>query len=90
MVSKKRINVSFTLEQINILRSLNGIMGNSDAEIIRNITLSWLSEKNLLTQKFMNNSNFGTNINSSIKYGKKSKEIKNKTKSEEIITRLIK
>lgn len=88
MSNKKRINISFTPEQIKVIHSLNGIMGSSDSEIIRNITLAWLSEKNLLTQKIVSEIN-QNKIHPNINYNKKSKKIKNTAKSEEIVTRLI-
>jgi len=44
----KRVQITFTAEQWNILRRLKGIMGNDDAEVIRNVVLSWLSEKSII------------------------------------------
>jgi len=45
----KRVLVSFTNEQWNILESLRGEFGKGDAEIVRNIVLAWLSEKSFVS-----------------------------------------
>lgn len=45
----KRVLVSFTDEQFDILDSLKGEFGKSDAEIVRNIVLAWLSEKSFVS-----------------------------------------
>jgi len=44
----KRVQVTFTMEQWNIIKQLKGIMGNEDAEIVRNIVLAWLAEKSII------------------------------------------
>jgi len=44
----KRVQVTFTKEQWNVLERFRGIMGNDDAEIIRNIVLAWLAEKSFI------------------------------------------
>jgi len=36
------------MEQWNIIKQLKGIMGNEDAEIVRNIVLAWLAEKSII------------------------------------------
>ena len=46
---KKRVLVSFTGEQWNILESLKGEFGNGAAEVIRNIVLAWLAEKSFVS-----------------------------------------
>ena len=48
-MKKKRIQVSFTIEQYQLIRKLSGELGNSDSEIIRNIVIAWLSEKSFLS-----------------------------------------
>lgn len=45
----KRVNLSLSEEQIEIIRKFKGTMGNSDAEIVRNIILAWLSEKSMIS-----------------------------------------
>jgi len=44
----KRVQVTFTEEQWNVILKLKGIMGNSDADIVRNIVLTWLVEKSFI------------------------------------------
>ncbi len=43
--SVKRVNVSFTTDQWDRIQLLKGELGDSDAEIIRTIVISWLLEK---------------------------------------------
>lgn len=45
----KRVLVTFTNEQWNILETLRGEFGKGDAEIVRNIVLAWLSEKSFVS-----------------------------------------
>ncbi len=49
---KKRVQVSFTQEQWEILKELKSSMGNTDAEVVRNIILAWLSEKGIISSYF--------------------------------------
>ncbi|MGL4669067.1 MAG: CopG family transcriptional regulator [Methanobacteriaceae archaeon] len=49
MSNNKRVNVSLSEQQIELIRKFNGTMGNSDSEIIRNIILAWLSEKSMIS-----------------------------------------
>jgi hypothetical protein len=46
----KRVQVTFTKEQWSLIERFRGIMGRDDAEIVRNIVLSWLSEKSLVSE----------------------------------------
>lgn len=46
--NKKRIQVNFTEEQYNLLQQFKGELGNSDSEVVKIITLLWLSEKSLI------------------------------------------
>jgi hypothetical protein len=52
--SKKRIQVIFTQEQYNILKSLKGELGATDSEVVRNIVLYWLIEKSFITTSLKN------------------------------------
>ncbi len=45
----KRVQVSFTARQWKLIEKLQGEMGMSDAEIIRNIVIAWLSEKSFIS-----------------------------------------
>lgn len=44
----KKIQVSFSESQIELLSYFKGEMGDTDAEIVRNIVIAWLSEKNFI------------------------------------------
>jgi len=46
----KRVQVTFTEEQWSLIDRFRGIMGNDDAEIVRNIVLAWLAEKSVVAE----------------------------------------
>jgi len=48
--NKNQINVKITDEQKKILGGLMGIMGGTEAEVIRNIFIAWLSENRILSK----------------------------------------
>ena len=45
-----RVQVNFTDEQYEILQRLKGELGNSDSEVVRNITLFWLLENSIISE----------------------------------------
>ena len=45
----KRVQVSFSETQWHLINTLEGELGNTDAEVVRNIVLSWLSEKSFIS-----------------------------------------
>lgn len=45
----KRIQVNFTDEQYELIQKLKGELGNSDSEVIKNITIAWLIEKSFIS-----------------------------------------
>ena len=45
----KRIQVTFTKEQWELIEKLKGEMGITDSEIVRNIVLGWLMEKSFIS-----------------------------------------
>ncbi|WP_175059282.1 CopG family transcriptional regulator [Thermococcus sp. 2319x1] len=45
----KRIHVTFTKKQWELIENFRGVLGQNDAEIVRNIVLSWLSEKSIVS-----------------------------------------
>ena len=45
----KRVQVSFTKEQWDLIENLKGNMGNSDADAVRNIVIAWLAEKSFIS-----------------------------------------
>jgi len=44
-----KIQITLTEDQIKLIESFKGKMGNTQAEIIRNICLAWLSEKSFIS-----------------------------------------
>lgn len=44
----KRVQVTFTQGQWSLIEKFRGILGNDDAEIVRNIVLAWLAEKSVI------------------------------------------
>ena len=46
---KKRIQVAFTRNQWKLIENFRGELGDNDADIIRNIVISWLSEKSFIS-----------------------------------------
>lgn len=47
---KKRVQVAFTEKQWSLIENLRGEFGDTDADIVRNIVLAWLSEKSFITE----------------------------------------
>jgi len=45
----KRVQVTFNDDQWKVISTLKGIMGDTDADIVRNIVLSWLAEKSIVS-----------------------------------------
>ncbi len=45
----KRIHVTFTKKQWKLIENFRGVLGQNDAEIVRNIVLTWLSEKSIVS-----------------------------------------
>ncbi|MHB8633049.1 MAG: hypothetical protein ACYDBQ_03645 [Thermoplasmatota archaeon] len=45
----RRVQVTFTEAQWALIASLRGIMGDSDATVVRSVVMAWLAEKSLLT-----------------------------------------
>ena len=52
--SKKRVQVAFTSGQWSLIEKLRGEMGDTDANIIRNIVIAWLSEKSFISSTVKN------------------------------------
>lgn len=49
MKQSKRVQVTFTYNQWQLINKLRGEFGDKDADIVRNIVLAWLSEKSLIS-----------------------------------------
>jgi len=45
----KKIQVSFSDKQIELLNRLKGEFGESDADVVRSVVLSWLAEKSFIS-----------------------------------------
>lgn len=45
----KKIQVSFSDKQIELLRLLKGEFGESDADVVRNVVVAWLAEKSFIS-----------------------------------------
>jgi len=45
----KRVQVSFTGKQWELIKNLQGELGNSDSDIVRSIVVSWLTEKSFIS-----------------------------------------
>lgn len=41
--------MSFTEDQWLLIEKFKGVMGNDDAEVVRNMVLAWLAEKSVIT-----------------------------------------
>jgi hypothetical protein len=48
--NSEQLNVKLTKKQKAILGSLVGIMGGTEAEVLRSIFMAWLSEKNIINE----------------------------------------
>lgn len=58
----KKIQVSFSDRQIELLSFFKGEMGETDAEVVRSIVIAWLSEKSFISvaakQKMLENQSY--------------------------------
>jgi hypothetical protein len=44
-----RVQVTFTKEQLELINKSRGLLGNTNAEIVRNIVVAWLAEKSIVS-----------------------------------------
>jgi|TARA_B100001971_G_C18150223_1_gene515399 hypothetical protein len=51
---RKRVQVSFTERQWQLVEKLRGELGEGDADIVRNIVLLWLNEKSFVSTSAKN------------------------------------
>ena len=49
-MNAKRVQVTFNEEQWRIISKMKGFLGNTDADVVRNIVLAWLSEKSFISE----------------------------------------
>ena len=45
----KRVQVSFTEKQWELIKNLQGELGNSDSDVVRSIVIAWLTEKSFIS-----------------------------------------
>jgi hypothetical protein len=60
-MSTKRVQVSFTEKQWELLEKFKGELGESDADIVRSIVISWLSEKSFICSTIKKRNNLNNN-----------------------------
>jgi hypothetical protein len=60
--NSKRVQVTFTPEQWALIERFKGILGNDDAEIIRNLVLAWLSEKSVVATLIKEEKKYAANV----------------------------
>lgn len=46
----KKVQVTFTAEQWELIETLRGELGSGDADVVRNIVLAWLAEKSVVSE----------------------------------------
>jgi hypothetical protein len=52
----KKVQVTFSNGQWKLVRKLKGAIGDNDSEIVRNIVISYLSEKSYIKEEVVGNS----------------------------------
>jgi len=50
MGKTKKVQVTFTYEQWELIENLKEQLGKGDADVVRNIVLAWLAEKSILSE----------------------------------------
>lgn len=60
-MATKRVQVSFTEKQWELLEKFKGELGESDADIVRSIVISWLSEKSFISSTIKKRNNLENN-----------------------------
>jgi len=48
-VKIKRVQVTFSQDQWNMIEKLKSEMGFSDSDVVRNIVIAWLAEKSFIS-----------------------------------------
>ncbi len=60
-MATKRVQVSFTERQWELIEKLKGELGEGDADVVRNIVIAWLSEKSFISSTVKKRNNLQTN-----------------------------
>ena len=55
----RKVQVTFSDGQWNVIEKLRGTIGDSDSEIVRNIVISYLSEKSYIKDEALNKNRRG-------------------------------
>jgi len=50
----KKVQVTFSDEQLKLIKRLRGTMGLSDSDVVRNIVIFYLSEKGYIKEEMSN------------------------------------
>ena len=50
-MSAKRVQVTFNSDQWKLISKMKGSLGNTDADIVRNIVIAWLAEKSFISSE---------------------------------------
>jgi len=50
MAKNKRVQVTFSKDQWELITKLKDSFGNKDADVVRNIVLAWLAEKSIISE----------------------------------------
>ena len=50
-MKNKRVQITFNSEQWKLISKMKGSLGNTDADIVRNIVLAWLAEKSFISEE---------------------------------------
>lgn len=50
MSDTKKVQVTFTEDQWELLENLKGTFGDNNAEVIRTIVMAWLAEKSFISE----------------------------------------
>jgi hypothetical protein len=48
--TSSKVHVKFSSEQLKLIRSLKGPMGDTDSEVVRAICVAWMSEKGVMDE----------------------------------------
>ncbi|KXA96408.1 CopG family transcriptional regulator [candidate division MSBL1 archaeon SCGC-AAA259I14] len=46
----KKVQVTFTNEQWDLIKNLKGSFGDNNADVVRTIVLAWLAEKSFISE----------------------------------------
>lgn len=60
-MATKRVQVSFTEKQWELIEKFKGELGESDADIVRSMVIAWLSEKSFISSTVKKRNNLQAN-----------------------------